>query len=171
MADLKSIVNECLIQHEGGEAFFDALDDMMRNDTLLITMLIGRVLATSSWDYIITSGTFGKLFKEYSDKNMPESFSSRIITVPGGLRNGTNITPFWENIECSNKKFIFLDDSFYKGRTRDVVKKAVEEHNGNFINTYVFYDGSREKEPNVYSFYRYFDEHPEELNKPSYKDQ
>lgn len=171
MADLKSMVNECLIQHEGGENFFDALDEMMRNDTLLITMLIGRVLAAPSWDYIITSGTFGKLFKEYADNNMPESFSSKVITVPGGLRNGASITPFWEDVECSNKKFVFLDDSFYKGRTRDVVKSAVEEHNGTFTSTYVFYDGSREKESNVYSFYRYFDEHPEELDKPSFEDQ
>ena len=168
---LESMVNKCLIQHEGGEKFFDALDELMRNDTLLITMLIGKVLEKPKFDYIIVSGNFGKLFKEHCNKHMPKMFCDKIIVVPGGLRNGTKITSFWNEISVKDKNFIFLDDSFYLGRTRNVIKEAILKHGGKFLSTYVFYDGSKFKEDDVYSFYRYFDHHPEELEKPSFEEQ
>jgi predicted DNA-binding ribbon-helix-helix protein len=168
---LESIVNKCLIQHEGGEKFFDALDEMMRNDTLLITMLIGKVLENPKFDYIIVSGNFGKLFKEHCYQHMPKIFSEKVIVVPGGLRNGTKVTPFWNDISVENKEFLFLDDSYYLGRTRNVIKKEILEHGGELISTYVFYDGSKIKEDDVYSFYRYFDHHPEELKNPSFEEQ
>lgn len=169
--NITSIVDECLRQHKGGENFFDAIDEMMRNDVLLITMLTGKVLEFGKFDNIIVSGTFGKLYKEYATKNMPSVFSEKIVVVPGGLRNGTKVTPFWEEIEVTNKKFVFLDDSFYLGRTRNVIKEAIEENKGKLVKTFVFYDGSKEKDKTVESFYRYFDHHPEELNKPSFNEQ
>ena len=166
---IKSIVNDCLLQHKGGENFFDAIDELMRNDTLLITMLIGKVLEKEKFDYLIVSGNFGKLFKTHCEYNMPKTLSDKIIVVPGGLRNGTKVTPFWNDYVVENKNFVFLDDSFYKGRTRDAIKTSIIEHGGQLTSTYVFYDGSKKKEENVHSFYRYFDEHPEDLNKPSYE--
>ena len=130
--NITSMVNECLIQHEGGENFFDALDEMMRNDTLLITMLLGKVLENEKFDFLIVSGTFGKLFKEYTVKNIEGALVDKVICVPGGLRNGTKITPFWDEINVKNKHFVFLDDSFYLGRTRNTVRDAVLEHEGLF---------------------------------------
>jgi aspartyl-tRNA(Asn)/glutamyl-tRNA(Gln) amidotransferase subunit C len=32
---MKSLVNECLIQHEGGESFFDAIDEKLRDDEIV----------------------------------------------------------------------------------------------------------------------------------------
>lgn len=37
------------------------------------------------------------------------------------------------------------------------VKKYVENNNGIFIKTFVFYDGSKEKSNNIISFYHYYD--------------
>ncbi len=31
---MESLINECLIQHEGGEKFFDAIDERLRNRTI-----------------------------------------------------------------------------------------------------------------------------------------
>ena len=61
--EIESIVSECLKQHEGGEKFFDAIDESLRNDNLLITMMIGKVIENEKFDYIIVSGKFGKVFK------------------------------------------------------------------------------------------------------------
>lgn len=166
MNKIHSIVDECLRQHKGGEKFFDELDDILRNDTLLITMLIGKVL-NYHFDYIIVSGNFGRLFKEYCIKNMPESLYSKIIVVNGGLRKGEKILEFWNEFNVENKDLVFLDDSFYLGRTRDSIKNAIEKHNGRLIKTFVFYDGSKFEDSSVDSFYNYFKNHPEDLNKPS----
>ena len=40
---MKSLVNECLIEHEGGESFFDAVDEKLRDDEKLINMMIDKV--------------------------------------------------------------------------------------------------------------------------------
>lgn len=51
--EMESIVNECLKQHEGGEKFFDAIDENLRNDNLLITMMIDKVGGNEKFDYIL----------------------------------------------------------------------------------------------------------------------
>lgn len=53
-------------------------------------------------------------------------------------------------------KFIFLDDSYYSGKTARKVKAAVEDNGGEIVRTYVFYDGSPEKRDDVVSLYRYY---------------
>lgn len=62
---MESLVNDCLIQHVGGEKFFDELDYKLRNDNSLITMMIGKILENEKFDYLIVSGNFGRVFKNY----------------------------------------------------------------------------------------------------------
>lgn len=155
--EMESLVNDCLIQHEGGEKFFDAIDEKLRNDNLLITMMIGKVIEHESFDYIIVSGNFGKVFKDFCIKHIGKKFSNSIIVVNGGLRNNNEIEPFYNNYEINNKNIVFIDDSYYLGRTRDKIKEAIENNGGNLICSYVFYDGSKIKDDSVHSFYRYYD--------------
>ena len=156
--EMTSLVNDCLIQHEGGEQFFNAIDEKLRDDKVLINMMIEKVKKNEAFDYIIVSGNFGNVFKEYCNKYL-DDLKNKIIVVNGGLRKGYAITSFWEDYNVENKKLIFIDDSYYLGRTRDAIKNAIEENHGTLINTYVFYDGSKIKEDNVHSFYRYYDFH------------
>lgn len=155
--NINYLVEECLIQHEGGEKFFDAIDEKLRNDKLLLTMMIGKVLEQKSFDYIIVSGHFGNVFKSFCQKNFDQELGKNIIVTNGGLRKNNSITTFWKDYDIENKNIIFIDDSFYLGRTRDKIKSAIEEHHGKFVCTYVFYDGSKIKDPLVHSFYRYYD--------------
>lgn len=156
-SDIDYLVEDCLIQHEGGEKFFDAIDEKLRNDKLLLTMMIGKVLDMTSFDYIIVSGHFGKVFKSFCQDNFNKELSDNVIVINGGLRSSEEVIPFWKDYEIKDKNIIFIDDSFYLGRTRDKIKKAIEENQEKLLCTYVFYDGSKTKDPSVHSFYRYYD--------------
>lgn len=157
MKEMESIVNECLIEHEGGEKFFDAIDEKLRDDNLLISMMINKVLEKEEFDFIITSGKFGKVFKEFSEKYMSSSFNQKVITVNGSLRKDSEVIDYSKKYDVSNKRVIFIDDSYYLGRTKEKIKASLEKNNATLISTYVFYDESKIKDENVHSFYRYYD--------------
>lgn len=158
--EMESLVNDCLIQHEGGEKFFDEIDEKLRNDNLLLTMMIGKILEKESFDYLIVSGRFGKVFKEFCLNHIGEDFIKNIIVVNGGLRSGNKIDDFSNDYNIKNKNIIFIDDSYYLGRTRDKIKESITNNGGKLICSYVFYDGSKIKDKNVHSFYRYYDHYP-----------
>lgn len=158
--EMESLVNDCLTQHEGGERFFDAIDEKLRNDNLLITMMIGKVLENETFDYIIVSGNFGKVFKNFCSNHIGKDFSDNVIVVNGGLRNGKEIDEFYNQYDINKKNLIFIDDSYYLGRTRDKIKDSIINNGGNLICSYVFYDGSKIKDSSVHSFYRYYDHFP-----------
>lgn len=157
--NIESLINKCLIEHEGGEKFFDAIDEEFRNDEKLLTLMINKVRTNETFDYIIVSGKFGKVFKNFCLNNNIYS-SNNIITVNGSLRKGDEVEDFSKTYDINNKNIIFIDDSFYLGRTRDKIKKQVINNGGNLIGTYVFYDGSKIKDNTVHSFYRYYDHYP-----------
>ena len=155
MNTMKSIVKTCLEQHEGGEIFFDNLDEMIRNDDSLIKMMIEKIQKEISPSFIVVSGNFGIVFLNYCMKNMPMDFTSSVIVVPGGLRNGVPVGNI--PIKFSNQKGIFIDDSYYLGRTQQAIAKELKKIGSEIYKTYVFYDGSKEKKDDVVSFYRYYD--------------
>ena len=152
---IESLVNDCLVEHEGGEKFFDAIDEKLRNDNILMTMMISKILEKEYFDYLIVSGRFGIAFKDFCSKNIDQSFKKSIITINGGLREGKITTII--DTDLNNKNIVFVDDSFYLGRTRDKINDLIKSKNGNLTCTYVFYDGSRKKDDSVHSFYRYYD--------------
>lgn len=155
--EIEKIVNECLVKYTGGEVFFDAIDEKLRNNDSLMLEMINKIVNREKFDYLIVSGSFGKKFKEIINKHLNSNLSKNIITVNGGLRDSNKIVKFDNYYSIKNKNVIFIDDSYYLGRTKDKIKNAVTNNGGNFICTYVFYDGSKYKDNTVHSIYRYYD--------------
>lgn len=157
---LDNLVKEMIKEHEGGEKFFDNLDEAVREETYTYDLmkLAGRLLYTCN---IIVSGKFGRYFM-----NFVETSKLKVNIVNGGLRSGARIEDDLCYIEeLDNKEFIFFDDSFYSGKTRNVIKEYLEERGAVLLDTYVIYDGSKEKDPYVHSLYRYYDDMVDKYNK------
>jgi hypothetical protein len=159
MSILNDIVRKCITQHEGGEKFFDALDEAVRNETHIMEGLVNIAdqifydngsIDEAEAIVIVVSGKFGAVFKN----NITYS-EGTVISVEGGLRSN-EFTGFgmFEGLVAS-ADVIFVDDSFYQGRTRDKIQAEVERLGGNFLGTVVAYDGSIEKDLNVESIFRY----------------
>lgn len=159
---IDKIVKECLEQHEGGEKFFDTLDENIRSKINTIDFLVINFLLNEEFDGIIVSGKFGKVFANYySNTSYPDV--EKIIMVNGGLRKDQPIDDLsYLSDHIKNKDLIFVDDSFYSGKTRNAVRNEIERLGGKLINTYVVYDGSKEKDETVHSLYRYYDNFKEE---------
>ena len=78
-----------------------------------------------------------------------------VIVVNCSLRKGEIYAEF-RGKYFNNKKFIFIDDSFYSGKTLSKIKEYLLSSNGELIATYVFYDGCKEKTKDLYSIYSYY---------------
>ena len=148
---IESIVNECLIKHEGGSIFFDAIDEKLRNDNSLMQLMLKKILENEFFDYIVVSGKFGYAFNDFCINN---KLYKNIICLNGSLREGKINVKLKINIK--NKKIVFVDDSYYLGRTRDKIKQFLKNYGAELISTYVFYDGSKIKDEKVKSMYRYY---------------
>lgn len=145
---INNTVNAVLNKYKEGQEFFSNLDLSFRNKQVMDILL-----ASVPDKYkIVTSGSFGRVIS----KLYPNKVA---ICMSGDLRHMRkyNLGAIREQIK--NKDFIFLDDSYYSGRTVNIVRNAIEEQNGNLVKTYVIYDGKKNKDRNVEYFYRYFDNH------------
>lgn len=146
---VNSIVEDMVKEHEGGKVFFDNLDKSLQDKAILSSLFSKLWNSTKETvDYIIVSGKFGRFVNNFVS-------NGDIIVVKGGLRSGEEIDDI-SFIELKDKNVVFIDDSFYSGRTRDVIQREIERLGGNFIGTTVVYDGSRTKEEKVNSLYRYY---------------
>ena len=166
MEQLNKLVNDMIEEHEGGEEFFNNLDESIRDDpnylymVELVKMFQEAFISDKKTNIplnkyrIVVSGRFGTVFSNWARS---VRFRYQIIEVNGGLRHGDVIPldAFLEDISGYN--FIFFDDSFYSGRTRDKVYKEIERLGGKAIGTCVVYDGSKERDDDVHSLYRYYE--------------
>jgi len=146
---LDEIVRQCLEQHKGGEKFFDHLDKTIQEIPVVYDLFDSIKHDRKN---IIVSGKFGVFFKNL--------FSSHpnIIVVSGGLRKNIKIKDLtYLEYKIKTEDYIFIDDSFYSGKTRNAIKNEIERLGGKLINTYVIYDGSIERDISVSSLYRYYD--------------
>jgi|GEM_PF-971481 len=155
---INKIVKKCLLHHEGGIKFFNMLDENIRKDKNLFYHMI-NFINTFKIDYqgIIVSGKFGKEFFKYV-KEQNYFKDKHIICVNGGLRVVKPVVNLC-NIDIkllNNKNFILIDDSFYSGKTRNVIKDTLNIYESELLHTFVFYDGSITKEVNVSGFYRWY---------------
>ena len=159
---MKPIVNECLDKYKGGEGYFNELDGMIKNnETLMILFLIYAVHNSNCYD-VILSGEIGlKYFKLQLEKKIPDYIN--LMIVNGGLRKGNEITggimSGCEVIpgDLGGRPIIFIDDSFYSGKTANKINSFVENRCGKIKRCYVFYDGSKGKYDDVKSIYRYYE--------------
>lgn len=158
---MKLIVNECLDKYKGGEGYFNELDGMVKNnETLMVLFLLYAVRDSGSYN-VILSGEIGlKYLKLKFENKIPDYIN--LMIVNGSLRNGKEITGgIMSNLEVIpenlyDQQIIFIDDSFYSGKTHNKIETFLRSRGSTIYRTYVFYDGSKEKYGNVYSLYRYY---------------
>lgn len=155
---VNNVVKEILQLHTGGKEFFENLDIAIR-DTDIVQVLydeIEKFIDHRMHLYIVVSGKFGTFFR-----NWITCFGSDIdyvYSVNGGLRDGEpidSLEPFKKDIE--GKDIIIIDDSLYSGRTVDTIIEHITSIGGNYKATFVIYDGSKEKRPDIHSLYRYYE--------------
>lgn len=156
MNALTKIVKDCITQHEGGERFFDALDARVRDDSEIIQKLYDiayeRLCRREEQKVLVVSGKFGAIFANHVDNY--GGFD--IVVVEGGLRSN-EFTGFGSyEYDIFDSAIVFIDDSYYLGRTEEKICTAIDEAGGHHIHTVVAYDGSiSKKKKNLTSLYRY----------------
>lgn len=159
MININEIVKDMLEQHIGGEVFFDNLDKNMR-DIDIANMFYDKIAFSSfEFDRIVLSGKFGIFFYNYiAQYNQEFLVKYSPLLIRGGLRHDTmNGELEYLSHSIYGKKFLFIDDSFYSGHTRDAINEEIKRCCGEIVGTYVIYDGSKEKDKTVKSLYRYYD--------------
>lgn len=144
-------VNELLEKYIGGQIFFTELDKAVKFDPEILDQLIQKaVTETEGHALIVASGEIGLALHNYELKVD--------LLVPGGLRfepDRINLSPFKNRIKGS--RIAFIDDSYFSGKTVEVVKREIERLGGLWQGAWVAYDGARHKDENVRSLYRYYD--------------
>ena len=159
---MKPIVTECLTKHIGGENYFNELDGMIKNNETLLVLFLMYAVQDSGIYNVIMSGGIGLKYIQLQLQNKIPSYIN-IMTVNGGLRKGKDIVGgIASNCrtipdDFDGDRVIFIDDSFYSGKTANKVKEFVNSRAGEVVRAYVFYDGCREKHEDVVSLYRYYD--------------
>jgi len=147
-------VNELLEKYIGGQIFFTELDKAVKFNKEILTNLIdyADVVFKHRNPITIASGEIGLAMHNLGIKVD--------LLVPGGLRfdpNKINLEPFRNLIQ--GRAILFIDDSYFSGKTATVIKEEVEKWGGNWLGTLVAYDGSKHQDKDVYSLYRYYDYH------------
>ena len=148
-------VNQLLEQYVGGQIFFTELDKAVKFDIEVLQALHKRMEEVFGKEHGMCTIASGEIGLAMHNLGVPVDF-----LVPGGLRHDPskiNLVPFKHQIE--GRHFVFLDDSYFSGKTAMVVKEEIERLGGIFVGTLVAYDGAKVKEKDVWSLYRYYDYH------------
>lgn len=143
-------VNRLLEQYQGGQIFFTELDKSVKFDEEILFQLTEAV--RKKYDGNVRTIASGEIALAMHNFGVTIDF-----IVPGGLRfdpSKINLEPFG-----IKGKFVFIDDSYFSGRTYQVVKEEIKRLGGQMLGAYVAYDGSKHKEENIDSLYRYYDHH------------
>jgi hypothetical protein len=164
---VNQIVEELLNRHVGGVTFFDHLDATWRSPRgwPVVQEFLARALVvpdphgavpfarTFPGAAPVSTGRFGMF--------LHNAFGIGLLLVTGGLRTTAPMDDLWyvgQKLERgSGQDFILLDDSFYSGQTRGLIRDELQRQGGRLLHTYVIYDGSRERDPDVTALYRYYD--------------
>lgn len=153
---MKEYVADCSKIYMGGEKYFNEIDAKIKeNKDLLLSYIRTAVEETGCTNVILSGGMFDAVRNIGSHNKVDWT----LYKVSGGLRNYKYIfkCPAEFAFMYQDKEFIFVDDSFYSGKTLNQVKTFIESARGKVVATYVFYDGSKEKRKDVHSLYRYYD--------------
>lgn len=157
-------VNKLLEEYIGGQIFFTELDKAVKFDKDILEQLLTYVRQQTFMlnAKTIASGEIGLALHNFGlDVD---------LLVPGGLRHDPskiNLEPFKHII--NDRNIIFIDDSYFSGRTATVIEEEISRCGGNLTHIFVAYDGSRERNEKVYSLYRYYD-HYDILGRPIKKE-
>jgi len=146
---LNSIVDELLSKFIGGETYFDKLDDALKHPENID--IVSNLFSNLKDSDVIMSGGFGYYVQDLYNKGLITLKS--LVVVNGSLRQG-EVTKVSQWVEPT-LEYVFVDDSFYKGRTRDKVQGFLNGMGCTLKGTVVVYDGSHVKDDTVHSMYRY----------------
>lgn len=155
---MSQIVQKCIDSHGGGEEYFNELDDLIKNDEDFLMSYLTHISQLSVKNIIVSGGIGYKIaLLKHKYSWFLEGYN--IEYVNGSLRKGLPIQySNWKLDSYKNQPFIFVDDSYYSGKTLRIVKTYIEEVLGGYLqDSYVFYDGSEDNLDNVVSLYRYYD--------------
>lgn len=157
---LNEKIGVILKQHKEGEEFFNALDFMIKGDRSILEDFLsffmndaGKKLNLSDIGLIV-SGGFGNAVMTMYGERLTDVFGEVIVTN-GGIRTGKEALIFKDKLSCRN--WVFIDDSYYLGRTKVGIEKALKaiRPDASVWETYVIYDGSMGRAGKVKSLYRY----------------
>lgn len=159
---MKPIVSECLDKYKGGEGYFTKLDDMIKdNETLMVLFLIYAVQDSGIYNVILSGGIGIRYMQLQLQNKIPDYIN--LMIVNGGLRKDNEITGgIMSRCDIIPKSLngygiIFIDDSFYSGKTHNKIETFLRSRGSKIYKTYVFYDGCKDKYGDVISLYRYYD--------------
>ena len=154
---MQKIVEECLEKYEGGNAYFHAMDDKIKYDPEILDELLNAI---GYGRLLILNGAFGFQMVHHIEA---QNKSYPYILLVGSPRKQEEISVYAMNLYGGKKAYptgIFLDDTYFSGRTYYYVKGYIEAMFGYPIKeAYVAYDGSKHRDTNVQSLYRYYDYH------------
>lgn len=144
----KTIVGKFLDTFGGGKEFFDAIDHHIKHDRTILQELYDMPIINAFYDArIIMSGEIAIA---------AHNFGFRVdVIVNGGLRNGAPIIDLSSFVKPKDV-FIFIDDSYYSGKTFHAVSQEVERCGGKVFAAVVAYDGCPYRIDKLYSLYSYY---------------
>lgn len=165
---VSGVVAELLSRFSGGTPFFDALDEHLRDEYYFSALITKAIEEYPEVERIVVSGRFGKVFAPWLLHSQWSHYFPPALIVDGDLRH-KQLAPImadlsrggYRHIDDSSPRYVFIDDSCYRFRTYEQVKRRIGDAGGKVIGMAVLYDGSRDEQW-VPSFYRY---HPEEGEK------
>lgn len=163
--EVNNKIIEILKRHpEGGEAFFNALDLMIRSDKNLLEDYIewvSKYCFPSMAVGCVVTGSFGRVLASVYHDWLHKTFG-QVIIVNGGIRSGNPVElPVFE---VPKQRYVLLDDSYYSGKTVKTIEKELHIINPEtrIDRAFVIYDGSKNWDDGIFAMYRYY-EKPDEL--------
>lgn len=139
--NLNIIIKDLLKEHpEGGEKFFDALDLLIRGDSDILSMFLDFVMNNLSENItygVVLSGKFGCVLYNNYGHILSKYFDGGIILTNGGIRKGEPAYLGVTELSCTN--YVFLDDSYYSGKTKSGIEEALKniDSKAKITNTFV----------------------------------
>ena len=128
--NLNIIIKDLLKEHpEGGEKFFDALDLLIRGDSDILSMFLDFVMNNLSENItygVVLSGKFGCVLYNNYGYILSKYFDGGIILTNGGIRKGEPAYLGVTELSCTN--YVFLDDSYYSGKTKSGIEEALKKY-------------------------------------------
>lgn len=158
--EVNNKIIEILKRHpEGGEAFFNALDLIIRSDKNLLRDYIEWVSKYCSPNMsvgCVVTGSFGRMLASVYNDWLNKTFG-QVIIVNGGIRSGSPVElPVFE---VPKQMYVLLDDSYYSGMTANTIEKELQIINPKtkIDRVFVIYDGSKGWVDGIYAMYRYYE--------------
>ena len=158
------IIEEAVVQHirayGGGTAYFTAMDQWIRHYLFpFVQVLVPEVKPKSHVSLnVVVSGRFGRAFVNIC--NYLDITFDNLIILRGDLRGdepADDLTYLGIHHQQPYEVYVFIDDTFYSGKTRKRVAAALGSIGARLACTRVVYDGCPAQAPDVESIFRYYD--------------